>query len=63
MIAPHLGDGFVLAVDGEIVARGPVMEEQPAPLHEVMRVGGAVEREVVGAVGLSAWLSSALSSG
>jgi len=38
IIAPHLGDGFVLAVDSEIVARGPVMEEQPAPLHEVMRL-------------------------
>lgn len=38
IIAPHLGDGFVLAVDSEIVARGPVMEEQPAPLHEIMRL-------------------------
>ena len=39
MIAPHLGVGFVLAVDGEVVARGPVVEEQhPAPLQEVTRL-------------------------
>ena len=38
MIAPHLGEGFILAVDGEVVARGPAVEEQHPALHEVMRL-------------------------
>lgn len=38
MIGPHLGAGCVLAIDGEIVARGPVEEQHPVSFNEVMRL-------------------------
>ena len=40
LIAPNLGPGFVLAVNGEAVAHGPGMadDRQPAPFREVQRL-------------------------
>lgn len=29
LLGPHLGPGFTLAVDGEVVARGPELQERP----------------------------------
>lgn len=39
LIAPNLGPGFVLTINGEAVARGPAADDrQPAPLREVQRL-------------------------